>query len=211
MPVEPSTKRAIVFIDGQNLFNSSKKAFGYTFPNYDVLALSRTICSNAGWNLAQVRFYTGIPESSDSRHSFWVAKLAAMGRQGVYVCSRPLRYLNKVVKLSGGNEQTILVAEEKGIDVRIAIDIIRMAHHQDYDVAIICSQDQDLSEAAKEIRTIAHEQARWIKIASAYPVSPTYKNNRGINNTDWIKIDRTLYNSCIDPIDYRTSSTPASP
>lgn len=202
---EPSSKRAITFVDGQNLFNAAKKAFGYSYPNYDVLALSRAVCHKQGWFLKEVRFYTGIPDPSDKRHAFWAAKMAAMGRQGLYVCSRPLRYLNKVVKLPDGKEQTVLIGEEKGIDVRIALDVIRMAHHHEYDVAIVFSQDQDLAEAAKEIRTIAREQSRWIKIASAYPVSPTYMNSRGINSTDWIQIDRDLYNSCLDPTDYRSA------
>jgi len=205
MPSEPSTKRAAVFVDGQNLFHAAKKAFGYTYPNYDIMALAKAICAKSGWNLTQARFSTGIPDASDPRHTFWAAKLAAMGKQGIHVCSRPLRYLNKIVKLSDGSEQAILVGEEKGIDVRIALDVIRMAHHGEYDVAIILSQDQDLAEAAKEIRTIAHEQSRWIKIASAYPASPTYKNKRGINNTDWIPLDRTLYGACLDPTDYRTT------
>jgi hypothetical protein len=29
------------------------------------------------------------------------------------------------------------------------------------------------------------------------------RNTRGINKTDWIKIDRQLYDSCLDPNDYR--------
>jgi hypothetical protein len=37
------------------------------------------------------------------------------------------------------------------------------------DIAILFSQDQDLSEAANEIRTISVEQQRWIKIACAFP------------------------------------------
>jgi hypothetical protein len=83
------------------------------------------------------------------------------------------------------------------------LDVIRGALRNDYDVALIFSQDQDLSEVAAEIRSIATEQNRWIKIASAFPVSPTAENRRGINNTDWITIDRQTYNSCIDPRDYR--------
>src|SRR5438093_6903594 len=43
--------------------------------------------------------------------------LAAMGRQGVYVVSRPLRYRNQTVRLPDGTEHTVLVGEEKGIDV----------------------------------------------------------------------------------------------
>lgn len=93
--------------------------------------------------------------------------------------------------------------EEKGIDVRIALDVIRMAHWREFDVALVFSQDQDLSEVAAEVRLISREQTRWIKIASAFPLSPTTRNRRGINNTDWVPIDRNLYDSCLDLRDYR--------
>lgn len=33
---EPAIKRAVTFVDGQNLYRSAKEAFGYHFPNYDV-------------------------------------------------------------------------------------------------------------------------------------------------------------------------------
>jgi len=88
--------------------------------------------------------------------------------------------------------------------VRIALDVIAEAHRRTYDVALILSQDQDLSEVAVEIRTIAREQNRWIKIASAFPVSPAASNRRGINSTDWVPIDRALYDRCLDRRDYRT-------
>lgn len=58
-------------------------------------------------------------------------------------------------------------------------------------------------ELGDEIRRIARRTRRWIRIVSAYPVSPTYPNRRGINKTDWIKIDRDLYESCLDERDYR--------
>ena len=208
MKVEPNPKRAVVFIDGQNLFHCSKTAFGYSYPNYDVASLSRKICENKGWQLTQVRFYTGIPDVADDAfwHNFWSAKLAYLGKTGIYVFSRSLRYRNQTVKLSDGTSHTFLVGEEKGIDVRIALDVIRLAHRGDYDVALIISQDQDLSEAADEVRTISNEQQRWIRIASAFPNSPTAKNHRGINNTEWIPIDRTLYDACLDPRDYRNKS-----
>jgi hypothetical protein len=81
--------------------------------------------------------------------------------------------------------------------------VVRLAHQRAYDVALIFSQDQDLSEVADELRVIAQEQGRWIKIASAYPWSPTSRNTRGVNRTDWIRVDRALYETCIDPRDYR--------
>jgi hypothetical protein len=109
--------------------------------------------------------------------------MAVMGRQGIYVFSRTLRYRNRSITLPDGTQYTFLSGEEKGIDVRIALDIIRFAHNDDYDVALVFSQDQDLSEVAEEVRVIAKERERWIKIACAFPFSPTAKNPRGISIT----------------------------
>ena len=107
------------------------------------------------------------------------------------------------MKLPDGSTFTFLHGEEKGIDVRIALDVIGMAVRNEYDVAIVFSQDQDLSEVADEIRVIARQQNRWIRMACAYPVSPTISNKRGINGTQWIKIDRRTYDACLDIKDYR--------
>ena len=205
MAAEPPVKRTVAFFDGQNLFHAVKSAFGYTYPNYDVKALAQSICAAKGWQLDQVRFYTGVPDSTDNAmwNGFWAAKLLAMSRQGVWTFSRPLRYRNQTVKLPDGTSHAFLAAEEKGVDVRIALDVIRLAHRRDYDVALVFSQDQDLSEVATEVRTISAEQTRWIKMASAFPVSPAARYKRGINSTDWLPIDRVAYDACIDPRDYR--------
>ena len=124
------------------------------------------------------------------------------------VFSRPRRYRNKRVLLPDGSEHTYLAGEEKGIDVRLALDVIRLAHRSAFDVALIFSQDQDLSEVSAEIREIAREQSRWIKVASAFPRSPTSRNVRGIDKTDWIRIDRATYDACTDRRDYRAKRSP---
>ena len=205
MPAEPPVKRAIAFFDGQNLYHALRMAFGYTYPNYDVKALAQSLCTARGWQLEQVRFYTGVPDATDNAFwsGFWAAKLLALSRQGVWTFSRPLRYRNQIVKLPDGTTHAFLAGEEKGVDVRITLDVIRMAHRREYDVALVFSQDQDLSEVAGEVRVIATEQARWIKMASAFPVSPTARNRRGIDKTDWIPIERAAYDACLDPRDYR--------
>jgi hypothetical protein len=151
-----------------------------------------------------------VPAEADNAfwNHFWSAKLLAMSRAGTWVFPRSLRYRNKTVPLPGGQSHTFLVGEEKGIDVRIAIDVIRLAARNEYDVAVIFSQDQDLSEAADEVRLIARERGRWIKLASAFPFSPTTRNTRGINKTDWLRIDRATYDQCRDPRDYRPRRGP---
>ncbi len=212
MPPEPPDKRAIAFIDGQNLYHPVRESFGYPYPNYDLQCLAQAICGSKGWPLEQTHFYTGIPDATDDPfwNAFWSGKLGVMGRQGVYVFSRSLRYRNKTVKLPSGDTHTFLAGEEKGIDVRIALDTIGLAHRRQYDVAVIFSQDQDLSEVAEEVRAIAQEQNRWIKVACAFPFSPTTRNRRGIDKTDWIRIDRATYDACLDRRDYRPKSPTAT-
>jgi hypothetical protein len=94
--LEPAVKRAFAFVDGQNLFHQVKDAFGYRFPNYDVLSLARGVCGANGWQPSEVRFYTGLhdPTANPFQNAFWVNKTAHMGRTGVKVITRPLRYRN---------------------------------------------------------------------------------------------------------------------
>jgi len=130
-----------------------------------------------------------------------------MGTRGIKTFSRSLRYRNQTVRLSDDTFTTILVGQEKGVDIRIALDVVRLARENRYDVALVFSQDQDLSEAADEVRAISVQQSRWIKVACAFPISPTAANRRGINGTEWIRIDRATYDACLDPNDYRPKKT----
>ncbi len=206
---EPTVKRTSVFFDGQNLFYAAKEAFGYQYPNYSPNALARSICTTQGWRPDEIYFYTGVPDKNEDPfwNHFWNAKMAVMGTRDIKTYSRSLRYRNKTVTLPDGNQSTILVGQEKGIDVRIALDVVRFALDGLYDVALVFSQDQDLTEAVKDVKKIAGLQQRWIKIACAYPDSPTRINKRGIDGTDWIRINRTTYDSCIDTNDYRPKQT----
>jgi uncharacterized LabA/DUF88 family protein len=208
MPPAPTVKRTIAFIDGQNLFHNVRNVFGYTYPNYDVQKLAEAVCTAHDWTLKRVQFYTGVPSSADNAfwHGFWSNKLAITGRRGVRVYSRPLVYRNKTIQVPGFGPYTFPSGEEKGIDVRLALDALDAAHRGEFDVALIFSQDQDLSELASLIRLVSGFQQRWIKIASAFPDSASATNRRGINRTDWCPIDNATYDACIDPRDYRPKS-----
>jgi len=161
-PQEPSIKKVVAFVDGQNLLYAAKSAFGYAYPNYDPQALAEKVCQQQGWKLQEVKFYTGVPDISDDPfwHNFWTRKIVVMGQKGAIIYSRKLRYRNHTVSLPNGQAHTFLVGQEKGIDVRIALDIIHVAHQKICDVCLVFSQDQDLSEVADEVRSIAQEQGR---------------------------------------------------
>ncbi len=67
-----------------------------------------------------------------------------MRAQGVDVTVRRLRRRRKRVWLDNGTQIEGAVFEEKGIDVRIALDIVRTVLEGSCDVILLFSQDQDL-------------------------------------------------------------------
>ncbi len=193
--IEPSNKRVSFFIDGQNLFHGVKEAFGYRYPNYDVKKLSRCVCEKQGWGEPiSIHFYTGVPgkHKSPQWHSFWRRKLDEMKKHGVSVFSRTLVY-SRTEHSFKGSSQPKSIGREKGIDIRLALDVIREVSEDICNIAVIFSQDQDFSEIAKDVRSIAEREKRWIKIVSAFPFSLGCENTRGIDKTDWIKIDKKTY------------------
>lgn len=132
-------KRTVAFFDGQNIFHAAREAFGHTYPNYNPPALAAALCVPRGWTLIDTRFYTGVPEARDDAfwNHFWKAKLRQMSRSGVQTYARSLKYRNRTVVFPDGSTGPAMVAEEKGIDVRIALDIVRLAHRQAFDVALV--------------------------------------------------------------------------
>ena len=73
MPVEPKSKRAVSFFDGQNLFRRAKDAIGHHHPNCDPVKLAAAVCTANGWIDAGVHFCTGVPTAASSWmwHGYW--------------------------------------------------------------------------------------------------------------------------------------------
>ena len=191
---EPSTKRVVTFFDCQNLFGIARKWWAYTYPNFNPIELSKLVArQNQDWTLTGIRLYTGIHDFSKNPklNQFWNRKLNAHKLKDPRVCvyTTPLLY-------------TVNGAKEKGIDIRIALDLIRMARLNEYDVAVLFSQDSDFKEVATEIRDIAYEKQRWIKIASICLCHKSTDSVRGIDKTDWLKISKSDYDNCIDHTNY---------
>ena len=95
------------------------------------------------------------------------------------------------------------VDREKGIDMRLGLDVVRMARNGELAVAIVFSQDQDLAEVAREIRNVAQVQGRWLKTVFAFPHGPDATAKRGIDRRVWFRMDHDFSGGCLDPRDYR--------
>jgi uncharacterized LabA/DUF88 family protein len=205
---EPATKNVMAFFDGQNLYQHAKDAFGHHHPNYDPVKLHKAVCEAKGWRPTLTRFYTGVPNATESAMwtAYWANRLLALKRAGVHVTTRPLRYRRAAVIDHYGNpvleddgQPVVSVTpQEKGIDVRLALDLVSCARKKQFDIALIFSQDQDLQEVVQEIADIAKEQDRWIRVACAFPGGPNASSGRGID-----KMNQEFYDKCLDPWDYR--------
>lgn len=205
MLVEPEIVRAIAFFDGQNLYHRVKDAFGHRHPNYDPIKLFDAICKDKGWVSRGVRFYTGMPDARRDPfwHGYWANRLLAMRRAGIVVESRPLKYREHRFELTDGSIVTEFSMQEKGIDLRLGLDAVRLARDGQLDVAVIFSQDQDLAEVAVEIKRIVRDSRRWIKVVSAFPSSPRATTKRGLEGAEWYSMDQAFYDACLDRRDYR--------
>ncbi|WP_291920328.1 NYN domain-containing protein [Maricaulis sp.] len=197
----------MAFFDGQNLYQHAKDAYGYHHPNYDPKLLHKAVCDEFGWIPNLARFYTGVPpqEREPMWAGFWSNRVLAMKRAGVHVTTRQLRYRTQIVETADG-EKEIAVPQEKGIDVRMALDIVRCARKREFDVAILFSQDQDLNEIVEEIRDIAAEQEREIEICSAFPGGANATYRRGVDKTAWYRMTKEFYDRCLDHRDYRPAN-----
>jgi uncharacterized LabA/DUF88 family protein len=196
---------AMAFVDGQNLYQHAKAAFGHHHPNYDPAKLHAAVCSANGWKPNLVRFYTGVPSQAEAPMwaGYWSNRVLAMKRAGIVVTTREIRYRKETVLDASGTPKIVTTPQEKGIDVRLALDIVKAARKSEFDVAVIYSQDQDLLEVVSEVREIAQEQKRSVVLACAFPDSPTASSRRGIDRTQWLRLDREMYDACLDPRDYR--------
>lgn len=198
---------SMAFFDVQNLFRHAKDAFqendgdGYHHPCFDPRKLHDKVAAANGLKPNLTRFYTGVPIPSESEmwSGYWSNRVLALKRAGVLVETRKLRYHTEV--LLDGSRQTI--PQEKGIDIRIALDLVKCTRRKEFDTAIIFSQDQDLGEAVIEARETAKEQGRTIRIISAFPESKSASSSRGIDRTDWFPFDKDFFDACLDPKDYR--------
>jgi len=215
IPERPQVIRVNTYFDSQNLFLSAKKAFGYKKPDFDPIKLSEYVVSQVdNAKLYDVYVYTGIhdprkcPENLKNNaiywNRYWANKLGILGNKGVKIFTRYLIYqkLDKIVR-----NKRIFKPNEKGIDVKIALDILQHASYGLYDLAIIFSTDSDLLPAIEEIKKLRDYREVWLDVNCAYIYCPEKGLERGLPNIDWLRITKQIYDNCRDETDYSDVSS----
>jgi hypothetical protein len=124
------------------------------------LAVQRNSQPPAPVDLVKVLAFRGQPSNKENPDGYRrnLTQRAEWERdQRVEVTYRPLKYHRD-------EAGKVLRVEEKGVDVMIALALVRCADSGDYDVVILASHDTDLEpalDAALETRRVKIETAGW--------------------------------------------------
>jgi uncharacterized LabA/DUF88 family protein len=196
-----SVIRAVCFFDAQNLLKSAEQAFGCT-QHANPTMLAAAVCAEQGWRCDGVRFYSGVPDPNRDPNGsmLWQDKCDQLRVEGVSIYTRGLQYIDRSFQLADGSWQSSPRIKEKGIDLRIGLDVVEMALQQTFDVAVLFCRDQDLTELLPTVARLAVQQGRTIRLASAYPESNS-RMLRGIDGMEGIPISKDMYEACLDQRD----------
>lgn len=148
---------AIIFIDGENFLKKIK----------EVIKAEKARASKN--ELAQIKidklFKEALKGIDISRKIFYVARLhehPETKRKSVELIKAQRKLRNNLVNsgyefVIAGNVRAQkvdgkIIFREKGVDVRIAVDLVSLSCDKQLETAIICSSDSDLQPAIKEIK-----------------------------------------------------------
>jgi uncharacterized LabA/DUF88 family protein len=167
-------ERAVVFIDGNNCYHALKEARVSGLRRLNYAKVSEKIVGARDW--VGTRFYIGqvknegnkrlyddqrqyhaFLKACDSRVSIHLGRLEAHPEINE-LASRLKRYLadlkvridptvyRDLHDLANAYERTLITAE-KAVDVALAVDLVMMAHRNEYDTAYLLSADGDFTPA----------------------------------------------------------------
>lgn len=154
-------KQAFVFIDGSNFYHKLKDLSGkleaqYRLLDFDYKNFAKWL---AGPNeLVGAKYYVGAvrrknhDEKSEKMYAAQQKLIARLSRQGISVA------LGTLIKHPDKS------FHEKGVDVRLAVEMIRLARQGAYDIAYLLSSDTDLVAAVEEVQSFG-KSVQYVGIA----------------------------------------------
>jgi len=159
--------KTVLYIDGENLRHYIEAVLkekdvpkkNAILLNINLLKLSNKVLkgikvSKRIYYSAKLREYKETPKKSKELIQKQRVLKTKLEKQGFnFVMSGYVRPQKVLV-----NRRSKIIFKEKGVDVKIAIDLVTAACDKNIKTAIICSSDSDLQPAIKEIR------ARGVKV-----------------------------------------------
>jgi len=174
------SKTVIVFIDGNNWYHNSSKLIDTK--EIDFTKLAQLIADKYNLKLKQIRYYNSVPDISENALAYHkhMEFLASLEKQGIKVFKRKLQKTSnkEVIKQKQKMIESLDLCDvckspvklncfacigntskkEKGVDVKIAVDMIRKSLiENECDVCILISGDADFIPSIQTIKDAKKE------------------------------------------------------
>lgn len=141
--------KIIIFIDGSNFYHRLKfltKNFKDTsLLDFDYKNFSEWLCGEN--ELTQIRYYIGAVKRKNNDKSEDLYR----NQQKLF---RKLQNFNIEIIQGHLIQHPDKTYHEKGVDVRLAVDMIKLARNNEYDKALLLSSDTDLVPAVEEVLSL---------------------------------------------------------
>ena len=148
-----SQKRALVFIDGSNFYYKLKELTAAKAETLKLLEFNyRTFTEKLvkDHTLIETRYYIGAIKKQNGPTKEKSEKMYANQQRLI----AKLQQQNIPVILGNLIQHPDKSFHEKGVDIRIAVEMIRFAIENRYDTAYLLSSDTDLVPAVEEVRLL---------------------------------------------------------
>jgi uncharacterized LabA/DUF88 family protein len=168
-------ERVAIFIDGSHFYHGLKNYIHRT--DIDFEKLGEVLC--AGRQLIRTYYYNAPVNRQDGEAKY-------RSQQKFFDKLNHVPYLT--VKL-GRLERRPGGLAEKGVDIKIAIDLLKLAYDDVYDVAILVSGDGDFAYAVNAVKdTGKHVEVAYFEAAKLYYLRQAADKS--------IPLDQSLLKSC---------------
>ncbi|MBU2635196.1 NYN domain-containing protein [Patescibacteria group bacterium] len=154
--------RIILFVDGNNLYHRLKyltaNRKGVSLLTFDFIGFCKWLCKDN--ELVEIRYYIGAVRrqknniKSEKMYADQQRLFFKLQRQNVKII------LGQLIRHRDGTYH------EKGVDVRLAVEMIRLARQDKYDIAYLLSSDTDLVPAVEEVLSF-NKKVKYIGAADS--------------------------------------------
>jgi len=148
-------ERVCIFIDGSNFYYGLKYNFGRT--DIDFYKLSLKLCGIR--KLIRTYYYNAPRNKEDDEEKY-------KAQQRFFDALQKTPYLELKLGRLEKRDGTLV---EKGVDINLAVDMLRFAFQNTYDVAILISGDGDFASAVNAVKDLGKQvETVQFKSGSSY-------------------------------------------
>jgi len=145
----------MIFIDGSNFYHGLSDYYGKTA--FDFECFCNLLCGNER-RLVHTYYYNVILRQANNKDLYAAQQRFISALQHIphfdFIKGRLVDRERDEKCPECGHEYKVSFQTEKGVDIQLAVQMLSSASDNQYDTAIIVSNDGDFAEAVKEVRRL---------------------------------------------------------